>query len=94
MNFNIFAKRDQRIADTIDKMYKEVLVEELAEMEKRYSLLLAKTPQSTIEYANRLADLEIKMAKLWSMLTDQSMTGKDKLSKYGKTFGGKSKSLM
>jgi len=36
----------------------------------------------------RIADLEVKMAKLWSLLTEQNQMGKDKLTKFGRRFGG------
>ncbi len=43
------------------------------------------------DVAGRLADLEVKMAKLWALVVETSPTsGKDKLSKYGrKLFGGR-----
>lgn len=36
----------------------------------------------------RLADLEVKMAKLWGLLVETNAYGKDKLTKHGKFFGG------
>jgi len=36
----------------------------------------------------RLADLEVKMAKLWGLLVEQNAYGKDKLTKFGRKFGG------
>ncbi len=56
--------------------------------------LQQKKPENTQELANRIADLEVKMSKLWSLLTEQTPQNKDKLSKYGKMFGGKSKGLF
>jgi len=56
--------------------------------------LQQKKPESNAELANRVADLEVKMSKLWTLLTETNVQGKDKLSKYGKVFGGKSKGLV
>jgi len=36
----------------------------------------------------RIADLEVKMAKLWSLLIEKSHRGEDKLTKFGRKFGG------
>lgn len=36
----------------------------------------------------RIADLEVKMAKLWMLLTEKNAYGKDKLTKFGRKFGG------
>ena len=40
---------------------------------------------------SRIADLEVKMAKLWALLVETTPMGKEKLSKFGRRFGGKSK---
>lgn len=57
---------------------------------------LAKKPDKLEKDAyERLADLEVKMAKLWSMLTEVNpITNKEKLSKFGRRFGGKAKSIF
>lgn len=39
----------------------------------------------------RLADLEVKMAKLWGILLETTPSGKDKISKFGRKFGGQIK---
>ena len=39
----------------------------------------------------RVAELELKMSKLWSMLLETTPTGKQKLSTFGRKFGGMSK---
>lgn len=57
----------------------------LAELEER--LKKDQNPKDTQE---RLAELEVKMNKLWTLLTTTTPNGQDKLSKYGKMFGGKS----
>lgn len=36
-----------------------------------------------------LAELSIKMAKLWALLLEKTPNGKEKLSKTGKRYGGK-----
>lgn len=58
----------------------------------KIDLILATKPDVlTAEEKARLADLEVKMAKLWGLLVETTPLGKDKLSKFGKRFGGKSK---
>lgn len=57
----------------------------IAELEER--LKKDQNPKDTQE---RLAELEVKMNKLWTLLTTTTPNGQDKLSKYGKMFGGKS----
>lgn len=42
----------------------------------------------------RLADLEVKMARLWGLLTEELPSGKTKLSKFGRKFGGASTSML
>lgn len=42
----------------------------------------------TKEENARLADLEVKMAKLWGILLETTPNGKEKASKFGKRFGG------
>jgi len=36
----------------------------------------------------RIADLEVKMAKLWGLLVENNAYGKEKLTKFGRKFGG------
>ena len=67
------------------------ILEKLEKLEKDYAVLLEKNPPSTVEFANRVADLEVKMAKLWALLIDYTPKNQEKLSKFGKRFGGKSK---
>jgi len=67
------------------------LKRELELTEKKYAELLTKSPASTQEFANRLADLEVKMGKLWALLLEQDKRGNDKLSKFGRRFGGQAK---
>lgn len=56
----------------------------IAELEARLNKDI--NPKDTQE---RLAELEVKMTKLWTLLTTTTPNGQDKLSKYGKMFGGK-----
>ena len=65
-----------------------------SEMDELRGKFASNSPASTQELSNRIADLEVKMSKLWNLLITQTPRGEDKLSKYGKVFGGKSKSLM
>ena len=55
-------------------------------------LLIARKPDYlSAEEKSRLADLEVKMAKLWSLLVETTPLGKEKLSKIGRRFGGQSR---
>lgn len=56
----------------------------IAELEER--LQRDKNPKDTQE---RLAEVEVKLSKLWALLTTQTPNGQDKLNRYGKMFGGK-----
>jgi len=48
-------------------------------------------PSLGTDYAQRLIEVEAKLGKLWSMLVEVSpTTGKEKLTKIGRRFGGKS----
>lgn len=38
------------------------------------------------EHSERLAELEVKMLKLWALLTEETPQGKTKLTKQGKTY--------
>lgn len=58
----------------------------IAELEER--LKRDNNPKDTQE---RLAELEVKMSKLWALLTTTTPNGQDKLNKYGKLFGGKTR---
>jgi len=49
---------------------------------------------SNAQYAERLAEVEVKLAKLYNILLEETPTGRTKLSKFGKTFGGKAKSQI
>ena len=55
------------------------------------NLLKSKPDYLSAEEKQRLADLEVKMAKLWTLLIETTPLGKEKLSKFGKRFGGMSK---
>lgn len=68
-----------------------VTIKKYKELEDKYRVLeLSKVPQN---HEERIAELEIKISKLWSMLTETTVTGKDKLSKFGRRFGGQSKTF-
>ena len=41
----------------------------------------------------RLADLEVKMAKLWNLLVETTPRGKEKTTKFGRMFGGQARQL-
>lgn len=73
----------------------EYLEAKLLELTKRYALLLEKTSVSEAEKPlptdERIAELEIKMAKLWDLLTDKPKgRGKQEtISKFGIRFRNK-----
>ncbi len=48
----------------------------------------------TKDEKERLADLEVKMSKLWGLLLETTPSGKEKVSKFGRRFGGKSKGYI
>ena len=80
--------------DDIEKL-REYSIEHDKRMEKLahdIDLLIARKPDYlSVEEKARLADLEVKMAKLWALLVETTPLGKDKLSKIGRRFGGMSK---
>jgi len=79
-----------RKIDLLEKA-KEINDEKMTETALKIERLLATKPDTlSTEEKARLADLEVKMAKLWGLLVETTPLGKDKLSKYGKKFGGKS----
>lgn len=62
------------------------------ELEKKYSELLdKKTEPVTRDFQERITELEVKMAKLWSMIvTVDKRTEKEKITPQGrKIFGGR-----
>lgn len=48
-----------------------------------------KSQDGRSDMPERLADCEVKLKKLWDLLTEKTPRGQDKLNKYGKMFGGK-----
>lgn len=85
-----------------DKEYKElleigkstnILKEHIDFLEKEYAKTL-NTPSISDKDRERLADLEVKMAKLWGILLETTPKGKDKLTRFGKRFGGQSKQFL
>jgi len=58
------------------------------------AIVLQQKPTYSDDLGARVADLEVKMSKLWNLLTAQTPNGEDKLSKFGKRFGGKSKGFV
>jgi len=55
------------------------------------AVVLQHKPTYSDDLGARVADLEVKMAKLWDLLTTTTPSGQEKLSKVGRRFGGKSK---
>lgn len=63
--------------------------EKMTDLAFKIQLFLEKKPEGlTPEEKGRLAELEVKMAKLWSLLTETTPNGREKLSKLGRKFGG------
>ncbi len=57
--------------------------------------LIEKKPDKLEKDAyERIADLEIKMAKLWNALLETTPTGKTKLTRFGRMFGGQHKDKL
>lgn len=66
----------------------------MIELIHNIDLLMARKPDYlSNEEKARLADLEVKMAKLWGLLIETTPLGKEKLSKFGRRFGGANKNL-
>ena len=56
---------------------------------------LAKKPDKLEkDVYERLADLEVKMGKLWALLLEETPNKKTKLSKFGRLFGGRARVLQ
>jgi hypothetical protein len=82
---------------TIQELEKSILEHKnrMQEITQKIDLLIATKPDHlTVEEKARIADLEVKMAKLWSLLVEQTPLGKDKLSKFGRRFGGQARSKL
>ena len=85
MIWTIKKELDMRIK--VLEQLQELHNEEIKKTISKIDIILATKPDYlSIEEKTRLADLEIKMTKLWSILLEQTPTGKDKLSKVGRTF--------
>jgi hypothetical protein len=69
-----------------------VALKKYKELEEKYKTLeMARIP---VNHEERIAELEIKMAKLWNLLLEKSLKGEDKLTKFGRRFGGTNKSFL
>jgi len=66
-----------------------IIEEELKILHNKILVCDQKSPPNPPEYAGRIADLEVKMAKLWALLVQQDIRNNDKLTRFGKSFGGK-----
>jgi len=63
---------------------RDLIIKDLQELEaQKESKPLSK------DNHERLAELEVKMAKLWGLLTEKDLRGKEKLSRQGRLFGGR-----
>jgi hypothetical protein len=81
-----FKKNDDERWQQYDASIVRMRAEMSAEIDKLRETLDKKPLPDN--FHDRLADLEVKVSKLWMMLTEKSPTGKDKLSRYGRMFGG------
>lgn len=68
--------------------FRNYVIKEFSEISKKLESKPDKLDKDAYE---RLADLEVKMAKLWSLLVEQNSFGKEKLTKFGRLFGGKAR---
>lgn len=78
----------------IEELELEIIVhnKHIEDLLSKMSLLYGVKPESlSAEEKGRLADLEVKMAKLWALLIEYTPNNKEKLSKFGKRFGGKAR---
>lgn len=75
-----FKPWDDDVKNRCDNLRMEMRVELRNELEK-----LKADPSQMV---GRVADLEVKMAKLWDLLTERTPRKQDKLSKFGRRFGG------
>jgi len=72
---------------------KEIMakIAQLDRMQTDFANELTKKPDKLEkDVYERLADLEVKMAKLWDALLTTTETGKTKVTKLGRRFGGSS----
>lgn len=68
------------------------LTEIKAELKTLRTEIAQLKPISVTNFEDRLTSLETKFAKFWVLISEQTPTGKDKLSKTGKKlFGGANK---
>lgn len=58
----------------------------LSELSKNQRIPPNKPEISDTTIGGRVAELEIKMSKLWGLLTSETPAGNTKLTKYGKMF--------
>lgn len=78
----------QEIDEKLDSLGLQItlLAKDLKELQNR------KPSSDTSELSNRVADLEIKIAKIWHLAITTTPNGQEKLTKVGrKIFGGGSK---
>lgn len=73
---------DKRVIEHIEKLECNI-----TDMEARLDRKPDKLEKDAYE---RIADLEVKMAKLWDALLTTTQTGRIKASKLGRRFGGMS----
>jgi hypothetical protein len=72
--------------ETDEKDDKIRMSKEILDLEKKYALILEQTVNEK-SMDSRTAELEIKMAKLWDLLTDKTtVKGNTKTSSFGKRF--------
>jgi len=84
-----FKVKIQLVEETISHIRAEnvKLKLDIEEQNKKIDNLMFNKPNGlSVEENKRLADLEVKMSKLWTMLVEQTPTGKEKLNKFGRNF--------
>jgi len=89
-----FGKKDDESWERIDNLKATMRVEMAEELQKIRIEMDARLKPMPAEYAERLAELEVKLAKLWGLLVKTSPTGQERLTKHGKMFGGSSRNFV
>lgn len=78
-------KDDWERYDNLKIEMRALIVEEVQRLRTEMDARLKPMPE---QYQERLAEAEVKLAKLWGLLVKTSPTGKEGLSKHGRLFGG------
>ncbi len=86
-----FAKGDDDAWARQDALRMQLRAEFAEEIRKLRIEMEARLKPLPPEYGERLADTEVKIARLWGLLVKTTPTGQDRLTKHGRLFGGLSR---